>query len=659
MSDPLSRSAVRLQLSMFVLVVLPMLQWLPLWVGPYCLLMGIVRVMIYLGRWSAPGRLLKSGVITPAIGLLVFQVGLRNSMLLMAGLMTLGLASKLMEIYRRRDALVLIYVAFFLQAVSFLFAQTIALALYILLTLWVSLAALQACFRSERTQPVRRSLRHVLVLMVKGIPVLVIFFIVFPRLGPLWSVNIPTTKAKTGIGDSVAPGTITDLARSGETAFRVVFPSGVRPEKSRLYWRVITYDHYEQGRWTRTRQRPVSAEPVQTLPGGQRINYQVVFEPSGRPQLPVLDLPISISRPGVIGQDRTAWRFPPAESRFRYSATSIDRYRWPNIAKLDRRTQQRYLQLPASGNPRARALALRWWQESQGQPDRFVLHFMDDVHGRFTYTLQPPLLPDNRVDRFMFDSQRGYCEHFASSLTFMLRSVGVPARIVAGYQGGEWNDYEGYLLVRQYAAHAWVEYFTPKHGWVRVDPTTAVAPERIERGADQYLAEEPDFAADSPFGQGGYGDPDGWRYQLQMRLDAIDFVWNSWILNYQDHQYNFTMDLFSKLTLKRVAWGVVVIIFSGVLVWLLWRWMRYRRSQRGRDAVDKELWRLLARLEKRGIQRVPGQPLSHLPPYLSQWPEVQQRFEKIVDLYQRFRYADEQQLEQPLLRQLRACRRSL
>ncbi|RTK99023.1 MAG: transglutaminase domain-containing protein, partial [Neisseriaceae bacterium] len=167
----------------------------------------------------------------------------------------------------------------------------------------------------------------------------------------------------------------------------------------------------------------------------------------------------------------------PQHELKRYPLKSWRKYQLPE-SEFD---LQQALRLPSGYNPRARQLAQQWRTNSR-TPGEVVDHALRYFNRQqFFYTLQPPLLGSDSVDDFLFNSRRGFCEHYASSFVFLMRAAGVPARVVTGYMGGELNPVGGYLIVRQSDAHAWAEVWLGNAGWQRVDPTAAVAPARVQQ----------------------------------------------------------------------------------------------------------------------------------------------------------------------------------
>ena len=651
----ISRQSVVWQLLACVLVVLPHLSWLPAWVPGLLVLTLFARVMIHQGRWSLPSKWLKLVLVASASMGLILSFGRQSGPETMVALLVVAMSLKLLEIYRRRDALVLIYVALFVLGTAFLFTTSAWIAFYALAVLVVVLAALLSIHQRRET-PVGKTLRRVCWLLGPAVPLMVLLFLVFPRLDPLWSVTMDEPVATTGLSDSMSPGDVSSLAQSDELAFRATF-TGEVPPAERRYWRSLVLDHFDGRQWRQSSERDwLRLEALEEA--ANQVEYEVVFEPSQRPWLVALDQPVAPPAGLRMRVDRTLLAPRDLTQRYRYSLAAAQTYALqPQLTPAER---QHYQQLPQSGGPRARALAQRWFQDAEGSSAGFVQRMMQHYNAGFSYTLSPGRLFGDSIDRFLFDSREGYCEHFASATTFMLRSVGIPARVVTGYQGGEWNPYQGYLQVRQYDAHAWVEAWMDGRGWVRLDPTAAVAPERIRNSAEAFLRERGEALAS------GRVFRSDWLRSMQQRYDAFNFVWQRWVLNYESQQQDLLGDWLGGLDYWRVA---LFLMVPGAAVFMLVAWRQLRqRSQQRLSPVNAALARLQQRLGERFTPRQPDQSLAA---WLHQlqvaWPEQAQRLERLSRIETRRRYAAESveatdkvviALVSDLLRQLPRGRRS-
>lgn len=338
---------------------------------------------------------------------------------------------KLVEMRTRRDALVLIFLGFFTVVVAYLFDDGMLAGLYSLLPVTALLAALIGLQQSGFAQRPTATLKLAGTLLLQALPLMLVLFLFFPRMGPLWSLPLPSDKGVTGLSDDMAPGDIAELSQSGALAFRASF-EGDPPPRRELYWRALTLERFDGRRWSQSPASQVQA-PAQWAKQGPALNYSVVMEPSGKPWLFGLDVAETRVEDTRQMVDFHLQRRLPVERSLLYSVTS-----WPQAVRdpqLADAVRRRNLQLPREGDPRARA-----WAEQLSarytEPDALVQallrHFNQEP---FVYTLRPPLAERDTVDAFLFDSRRGFCAHYAGAMTFVLRAAGIPARVVAGYQG--------------------------------------------------------------------------------------------------------------------------------------------------------------------------------------------------------------------------------
>ncbi|GAA0784485.1 transglutaminaseTgpA domain-containing protein [Marinobacterium sediminicola] len=634
----ISRTAVGWQLLVVLLSVLPHMEWLPLWVPALVVSTAGARLMIHSGRWSFPHWSVKTALVIAACMGLILSFNQTAGPETMVALLVVGQALKLLEIYHRRDALVVLFVTLFVTATTFLFNETVWMAAYVFLVVTLVLAAMNSIQQSDHNNLYADHLRNAVRLLFPAIPFMLVLFFLFPRLEPFWSVTLDTGQAQTGLSDELSPGDVSKLAQSSALAFRASFSGPVPPPEQR-YWRMLVLSEFDGRRWTRPAlqvRRQLRTEKLYPLVEGQ--NYEVIMEASGRPWLPALDQPMKAEAGFFMTPVRTLRASQAVDRRLQYRLQSVPLYRLQPL--LTAQEEQRYLQLPARGNSDSRELARQLVADSGGDTSRVIRQLMELFNREFIYTLEPGRLGRDSVDQFLFEAKQGYCEHFASATVFVLRSAGIPARVVTGYQGGEWNPYEGYLQVRQYDAHAWVEYWTPGSGWQRLDPTAAVAPERIRSSAQEYFrAYENRFAgAVSRLGA-------GWLRDLAQRYDAFNYAWHRWVLNYEGQQADLLRDWLGGGEQWRqvLAWIVPSAMVFGGLAWYL---MRPRRAS-PRDPLERVLQRLQQRLSVLGNERLPAESLSMwLRRSADDWPRQKGMLLKLALLDDRLRYAEQADPEQ-------------
>ncbi len=479
-----------------------------------------------------------------------------------------------------------------------------------------------------------RSIFSSLLLLLQALPIMLVLFVFFPRLsGPIWSLDSGEVAGHSGLSDSISLGSISNLVLSRDVAFRVEF-QGAIPSPPQRYWRgPVLWDTDGKG-WTRGAR--VSVNPPE-LTGDQAITkYTVTLEPTGNRWLMLLDLPYSAPPYSEILGDFQVMLHHRVNERLRYPASSKLSYNTGPISPKERR---RGLQLP--NNITRRMLDLvQGWRKTSTDDRAVVEHALNYFRNEeFYYTLRPPPLGRNPIDQFIFESRRGFCEHYASSFTLLMRLAGIPARVVTGYQGGEYNPLGDHLIVRQSDAHAWSEVWLEGAGWVRIDPTAAVAPERIERSF-QFDRDLADSLLGAPIRFGTIQSGLLARALRQMRwgVDAINATWHRWVLGYtRDRQANLMHILgLDFLRGKRLAFAMagsaaIVIILLGISLW--------HKGTKKIDPVYADYLRFCKKLQRRGMPRRPSEgPLDYLARICTWRPEIAPPATEITHSYIELRY---------------------
>jgi transglutaminase-like putative cysteine protease len=539
-------------------------------------------------------------------------------------LLVLFLALKLLETRTHRDAVVVTFLCYFLALTNFFYSQTVVTAALMFATVLVLTAALVA-FNGPRRR-LSESARVAATLIAQSVPVMVILFFLFPRVtGPLWGLPADAFSGTTGLSDSMTPGNISLLSQSDAIAFRAKF-DGQAPDRRRLYWRGPVFWHFD-GRTWRAGDVRVS-EFAEFEPRGQPLFYSVTLEPHERNWLFALDIPAKVPPgAGATGDFQLLARLP-VRNRVRYDTSSFLDYRATGGATPHELAAAR--QLPDDFNPRAVALAQSWRREAVTNErivERAIEHFR---RANLEYTLAPPPLGRDSVDDFLFETRSGFCEHFSSAFAFVLRAAGVPARIVTGYQGGEVNPIDGYLVVRQSDAHAWVEVWTARDGWLRVDPTAVAVPIRVEAGLAAAVPRT------DPLPLLGRMELT-WLRALRFNWEAFANYWNQWVVGYNTERQR---DLLSRLGMPSPSWekmamalfwlvGLVVAVFS---LWLL-------RRAHGEDPVTVAWRRFCRKLARRGTARRPSEgPHAFAARAAMEQPHVAADVAEIGGLYVNVRY---------------------
>lgn len=604
-----------------VLAGLPHVITGPAWLGG--LLLGAVlwRSLIHRGRLRMPPRVVRLTLLGAMVGGIFYHFGTLFGPTAGVSLLVGAFALKLLELFRLRDAYVVVLLGYFVLATIFLHQRGAAAALYVLVGLATLTAALIGINQPESGGRAREHIKLAAVMLIQALPLTVLLFLVMPRIAPLWSMETEESQARTGMSDSMAPGEVSDLSQNNDLAFRVTFDGEVPPRAQR-YWRGMTYTRFDGRRWRQAalgdnwRNRDLYFPARGPRPDwwvqwrdqrtGPNYDYQVVMEPSRRKWLYALAVPFSESESVGVARDFRLLRSEEIDSTFAYRVTSYPDM--PRGHRLTERQRERALELPQGFNPRTRERA-RQWRAAASTDQAYIERILDWLEREdFEYTLQPPELGRDSVDEFLFETRRGFCEHYASALTFMLRAAEIPARVVAGYQGGEVNPLGDHLRVRQSDAHAWVEAWLMGQGWVRLDPTAAVAPARIEYGLDRALEEQG--------GEAGGGVLDNLGdlpliLQMGYLSDYVEFAWYKWVRGYdQSARLELLANWLGKVNPVRV--GLALAAGLAIILTPLAAWILLQRRAPGLSSWQREYWRMLNLLRHHDIRVHSGLPPREL-----------------------------------------------
>ncbi len=620
-------ASVRWLLVALGVAFLPHLSHLNPVVGMACLAAGLWRWQACRRGWPLPGKALRLGLTMAALGLVYLSYGTVLGRDAGTALLALMLGLKLLEMRRPRDAGLVVALAYFLTVTLALYSQALPLLLYQGLALLLITASLLQLHHGDRPAAPGMLLGRACRMLLQALPVMLVLFLLFPRLpGPLWG-GAQGSSGSGGLDDSMSPGSISELGQSDAVAFRVEF-EGEIPDNSLLYWRGPVL-WYTDGRGWRAAApgRPPAALPIPRLMlRGEGVRYHVTLEPQRRRWLYALDLPTLIPPGSHRSADLLLLSNRPVDQVTRYTTASHLHYR---TGPLSAEARRRALQLPPDLNPRARALGAAWAAAGQGRAvvRQALAYFREQP---FHYTLKPPLLQGtDPVDQFLFQTRRGFCEHYAAAFTVLMRAAGIPARVVTGYQGGELNPVGHYLIVRQRDAHAWSEVWLKGEGWVRVDPTAAVAPQRIERGIDSVL--EPELQAG--LSAGGTLTP-LWQ-RLRYGMDALDNGWNQWVLGYGPQLQQQLLARWGLGTWPARALALMAGLSLAMAAAAFWLWRRRRVHP---DALAEAYRQFCRKLARRGLARRPSEgPLDFADRIMRARPDLEEVL-GISRLYAALRY---------------------
>ncbi len=582
-------------LASLVVALAPHVQYLPLWISAAFIGCGAWRYRIEQRRGALPPAWFRAGLALACfLGVLatyetISGVGPGSALLaVMASL-------KLLETRRRRDQFVLLFIAVFLVMSSLLREQYLwslpylLVALVFIMTAWLRMSA-------DAREPVRVSFRTGGRLIAYAAPLAIAMWVFFPRIStPFWAVPIDTSSGVSGLSNTMSPGDISDLSLSNEVAFRARFVGAV-PEPRDRYWRALVLYRFNGRSWSGS-DATIGARPSQQVEvRGEPLRYQVTMEATRQHWVPALEVPYTWNLPRTfMGRMQELSRVYPIDQRIAYEVESYTTYRAD--AGLGDYARGWFVRLPDGSNPRTVALARSLASKAPSR-DAFIRSVLDRFHSEeYFYTLQPPALGRNPVDGFLFDTRRGFCEHYASAFAVMMRAAGIPARVVLGYQGGEMNPMGEYMIVRQSDAHAWAEVWLEGRGWVRVDPTAAVAPERIEMGLTNSMF-------DGIGAEWGLTAPSQLLHKLQLTWDAINAGWNDWVLGYgPDRQTEFMQALgIDDPSWRKMMLTLVALVIGLTLLISLALMRRYGPPPRDRAAVLYERF-----VRRAGVQPIVGE----------------------------------------------------
>ena len=587
------------QMAVIGWTVAPHLLHLPLWCTAMTLALLGWRTRLALTASALPSRWLISAILVLAGGLTLWGertlLGKEAGITLLVVLMSL----KTLELRARRDALVVFFLGFFLVLTHFLYSQSLATGLWLLGAVWGLLTALVLAHMPVGRPPLWRAGAVAARAALLGVPVMLAMFVLFPRIGPLWGLPQDAT-GRTGLSGSMRLGGMASIAEDDSVALRLRF-FGPVPQPEQLYFRGPVLSTFDGRDWTRlvpnfpAAQRPRLDLQLQGTP----LRYEMTVEPSQLPLLPLLEMTPdrADSAPRIEGWLLTL----RSDGQWQTDRPLIERQRVEVNAWLSHRHGPKQdvlglrdlVDLPPNANPRT----LQWAAQLRQQPalanaDARTLSSAVLSHirnGGYTYTLEPGAYSGNAIDDFWLDRKLGFCEHYASAFVVVMRALDVPARVVTGYQGADPELQDGYVVVRQRNAHAWAEIWQAGEGWLRIDPTAAVAPDRVQRG--RSLRPPPGLVA----GAMNSISP-AFAAQLRAALETVNNRWNQWVLNYSRGQQ---FDLLRTLGFKSPNWQdlattLILLLCTAALTGAGWAWWDRRRQDPWQRLQERVMRQLLA-----------------------------------------------------------------
>jgi len=647
LQSPAVQPAALILLVGLLLVVFPNFSHLPLWLSLVVTALIIWRGCYELQLCSIPGKkvlfiltiMLLSGILFSYHTLVGRNAG--SAMLL--GLLCL----KLFEIKSYRDIFLIINISLFSIVINFLFSQSIPVAItmiFALVFLFTALISFQHDYKKlspsvdfEAVQKnEKQHFKLALKMLSQAIPFAVVLFILFPRInGPLWGLPEDAFSATTGLSDKMSPGKISQLSDNPEIAFRVAFDSEA-PDPSKLYWRGPVMWSFDGYNWSAPKAERIELDTFKFRSLGDKTDYNITLQPHNKFWMFALDIPSTLPKGTLLSADIQVLSVLPVQKLRRFKISSYTNYVLPQHPKIP---FTRYLKLPpTNANTLSKSRALIAKLKHHSNPQKTVNNVLKYFSTQdFYYSRQPPLLNNNPVDEFLFETKRGYCEHYASSFTILMRLAGIPARVVTGYQGGELNPIDNYFIVRQSDAHAWSEVYLNEKGWVRVDPTAAIPPGNIENTADALRLNSSLKKPDYLFEKNWFSEQ---IKKTRFAWDAINNRWNQWVLGYNTKKQKA---FFAAIGIEEISWqGLSQLLFgflallTAILAFVVFS---NKTKNKTKDEVQQAYLKFLKKMKKQGLIKKEAEGSKDFAKRaIKKLPQHKTKIKSISYLYQKLRY---------------------
>jgi protein-glutamine gamma-glutamyltransferase len=634
-SRPIPLHTVAWTVAAMLIAALPHMAAMPAWLATLILAAGGWRLAAAHYGWRPPPRWLRIILTLGLVVIVLFAFGALWGRRTAAILLSVMLAAKMLELFRIRDLRMVASVCFFLIATQFLFNERLFYLVYLAAGAIVAVIALIQIQRHEdevlcampTRKPNHRALmRQGTVMVMAALPVALTLFVLFPRLAqPLWGLPEHVMDGRSGLSDSMSPGSIANLYLDDSPAFRAEFDDQP-PESADRYWRGPVFWHFDGNTW-RPSQFASRQPAVPVSESEQSLRYRIQLEPHEQRWLFVLDHPVAPPDDARIAMDYQVIKRRPVTTLTQYEMVSNPEF--TDMPQLHASLRSKALALPEGRNPRTleRAQTLR---EQHPEDEDLILEVLRWFNEEaFYYSLETTPTGRHGTDEFLFDLRVGYCEHYASAFAILMRAADIPTRVVTGYQGGFWQPNGRYLLIRQSDAHAWTEVWLEDRGWTRVDPTAAVSPDRISEGSR------------SAIGQGRHLLDTDWLRTLRNRYDRFQHLWNRWILGFDSQRQQRMLQRLGMAEVGPTAIGLAMVgalfIVIGIVTVVV-----LGRPLRQRDPVMRAWQRLERKLRRAGLERRRGEtPLELLERASSRFPSLQVEIQDLGRHYCLARYGPE------------------
>ena len=615
LQNPAIQPAALILLVGLLLVLLPHFSHLPAWLSLVTTALIFWRAGYELQLIRIPGKIVLFVLTIMLLTGIVFSyhtlLGRNAGSAMLLGLLCL----KLFEIKSFREIAIIINLALFSIVINFLFNQSIPVALNMLLALlflFTALIGFQHDYKKlNQIKPLpinfivaneKQHFKLAFKMLAQAIPFALVLFILFPRVdGPLWGLPEDAFSATTGLSDKMSPGRISQLSNNTNVAFRVKFDSAI-PAANKLYWRGPVLWNFNGYDWTAPAKELIALSSFQFTATGEKTQYSLTLQPHNDFWLFALDIPSNLPADARLSAEMQLLSLRPVQKLKRYQLTSYTDYILPTYSNI---TLQRYLKLPGSGSlANSSGASLLKSRKLMKQlhdplnPENTINNVLNYFATQdFYYSRTPPLLYTDPVDEFLFETKRGYCEHYASSFTVLMRIAGIPARVVTGYQGGEMNPIDNFMIIRQSDAHAWSEVFLGDKGWVRVDPTASIPPGNIENTDDAIRLNSSLPKPSRLFNTSWVSKQ---MKQMRFAYDAMNNRWNQWILGYNNKRQKALFDAFG---IPEISWQGLSQLLFGILTLLsfLLAFIVFSHKPNKKDDIQNTYFKFLNKLKKRGL----------------------------------------------------------
>jgi transglutaminase-like putative cysteine protease len=622
-------------LAVMTLVLAPHVTRLPLWEVAFIAALLAWRATTALRGWRMPPMWIRVALTLMAFAGVQVSFHRFSGQVAGTALLCVMVALKVLELRARRDVIVLVFMLYFILMTQFLDSQELWTVVYLFGCAIAITGLLADCHHPGAPLPLRETLRRGVAMVVQALPLMVTLFILFPRIpGPLWGLPTDAGAARSGLSDSMTPGDIASLIESTDAvAFRVDFHGQVPPQYQ-LYWRGPVFDAFDGRTWNRAYTPNPAAVPDIQPQGSTVYRYDVTLEPNRMPWLFAIEavVPRNLPPRAFVTPAGELQAGEPVRDRLVYSVASTPHFVLTSqLSAFDRAVT---LRLPNNFNPRTLELGAHW--RAEGLPATALAQRALGMfrHDGFSYTLKPPTLGRDSVDEFLFETRRGFCEHYASSFTILMRAAGVPARVVTGYLGGERNAVGDYYVVNQSDAHAWSEIWIEGSGWTRVDPTAAVAPDRVEHGLESAL----NAAHEGMPGYLSLSTHTQLRVYLAVHWDWINSRWNALVLAYgpqlqQDFLSRFGIDDMGSMIMALTIISMVMLSVVGLVL------LRQFAPAHGADAALRHWQRATRKLRRKGLGQRPDEgPRDFIERVARQRPDLSPMLQPLLEAYLGLRY---------------------